>query len=298
MMPRTLVLVVVLLITMAANMAHAGLHVVATTSSMGMLARTVGGDAVSVAVLAPPDRDAHDLQARPSMIRDLRAADLLVAVGAELEVGWLPVAIDSSANPAIRPGQAGYFEAAAQVALIDAGQPADRAMGDVHPAGNPHLNLDPVRMARVAEALATRLGQLAPARTAGFRARAQAFRAAVEARLPRWQAGTEGAPGVVSYHRDLDYLLERLDVASLGFIEPVPGVPPSASHLRELISRLKGHEGVVIYHGFDPPRGPRLVGERLGWPRAELPLEPALDAGPEAYLDLIERYVEAIASAR
>lgn len=118
------------------------LEVVATTASMGMLARTVGGPQVRVTELAPPERDAHQLQARPSMIRALRDAQLLVAVGAELEIGWLPAAIAGAANPAIQPGRSGYFEAAAQVPLLETGQSADRAHGDVHAAGNPHVNLE------------------------------------------------------------------------------------------------------------------------------------------------------------
>lgn len=133
------------------------LQVVATTASMGMLARTVGGPQVQVSELAPPDRDAHMLQARPSMLRALRDAQLVVAVGAELEIGWLPAAISGAANGAIAPGRPGYFEAAAQVPLLDAGLAADRAQGDVHPGGNPHVNLDPLRMAAISKALAERL---------------------------------------------------------------------------------------------------------------------------------------------
>jgi zinc/manganese transport system substrate-binding protein len=126
------------LFPLATRPACAAVNVVATTSSMGMLARTVGGDAVKVTVLSPPDRDAHFLLARPSMMVALRRADLLVAVGAELEVGWLPAAIQGASNPKILPGQPGYFEGAAQIELIDVGQAADRSKGDVHPMGNPH----------------------------------------------------------------------------------------------------------------------------------------------------------------
>ena len=153
------------------------------------------------------NRDAHMLQARPSMMRALRDASLLVAVGAELEIGWLPAATASAANAAILPGKPGYFEAAAQVPLLDAGQAADRAHGDVHSAGNPHVNLDPVRMASVAKALAERLAQLDAANAVGYRERALGFGAAVEAKLPGWKRKTADSGGAVLYHKDAAYLL-------------------------------------------------------------------------------------------
>ena len=201
--------------------AHAELEVVATTSSMAALVREVAPDRTKVTLLVPPDRDAHHLQARPSMIRALRGADLVVAVGAELEVGWLPLAIGQSANPAILPGRAGYFEAAAQVPLLDVNQSADRAKGDVHPAGNPHVTLDPVRMATIARALAARLAELDPAQAEQYRARADVFADRVERRVTQWRARMAGAPGVVLFHRDAIYLLDRFAVPLLGTVEPL-----------------------------------------------------------------------------
>lgn len=283
-----------LLLMCLAVTAQASLQVVATTSAMGMLTQTVGGDAVTVRVLAPPDRDAHYLQARPSMMAALRSADLVVAVGADLEVGWLPAAIQGAANPTLNPGRAGYFEAAAQVALIDVGGPADRSLGDVHPAGNPHVNMDPVRMAEVAHALAERLSLLVPEDAARFRANAEAFADKVEARLPAWQARVAGAPGVVFYHKDADYLALRLGMPVLGYVEPVPGVPPTARHLRDLVRDLTGRDGVVIRAVHHPERGPRFVAEQLDWPLHALPLDPPLGADAGAYLALIDQWVEAM----
>jgi zinc/manganese transport system substrate-binding protein len=129
----------------------------------------------SVTVLAPPDRDAHYLEARPSMMAALRRADLVVAVGAELEVGWLPAALQGAHNPNIQVGRQGYFEGAAHTNLIQVGGAADRAMGDVHPAGNPHYYFDALKMAEVAEALAVRLGELAPEHAERFEANAAEF---------------------------------------------------------------------------------------------------------------------------
>jgi len=273
------------------------LAVVASSSSTGMLVREVAGDQVKLQILAPPDRDLHYLQARPSMIRALRHADLVTALGAELEVGWLPLAIQQAANPKILPGRHGYFEAAAQVDLLEPGGAADRALGDVHPVGNPHLNMDPVRMARVGLALAERLTQLDPTHAADYRRRAQAFQAKVDQRLPQWRSRTEGAPGVVSFHRDVDYLLDRFQVPLLGTLEPVPGVPPTAAHIRQLTQDLRGRRGVILFTDYQPAQAPEALAEALGWPTARLPLEPPLDADGAAYLAHMDHWMEALASA-
>jgi zinc/manganese transport system substrate-binding protein len=294
---RILIAVIFSLAAQAAWAASA-LNVVATTASMGMLAREVGGAAVKVDVLAAPDRDPHMLQAKPSMMRALRDADLVVAVGAELEMGWLPAAISGAANPRILPGQQGYFEAAAQVPLLDAGQAADRAHGDVHPAGNPHVNLDPSRMAAIARALAERMGKLEPGQAAAFRAGAQRFTAAVEQRLPSWQAQAAGSPGGVLFHKDGNYLFALLGLPILGFVEPVPGVPPTASHLNSLTAKLKGQRGVILHHAYQPAQGPQLLASKLGWKTAVVPLEPAKDADSVAYFQLIDSWVTALAGAK
>jgi len=279
----------------AALPGRAEVRVVATTSSMAMLAREVGGSAVSITTLAPPDRDPHYLLARPSMMVALRRADLLVAVGADLEVGWLPAAIQGASNPRILPGQPGYFEGAAQIALIETGQVADRARGDVHPMGNPHFHMDPIRMASVARALAVRLGTLDPANTDLFASRAAAFAAATELRAAEWRRQAAGAPGVVFFHRDGNYLAAFLGVPVVGYIEPLPGIPPTASHLRDLVTRLSGTKGVIIFNTFHPKDGPEFLGRQLGWKTAQLPLEVPLDATGSAYLSLVDQWVRAIA---
>ena len=271
--------------------------VVATTSSMGMLARTVGGKTVDLTVLAPPDRDAHTLLARPSMMLALRRADLLIAVGADLEVAWLPAALRGASNPRILPGQQGYFEGAAQLVLLETGQLADRARGDVHPSGNPHFYLDPERMAMLAMALADRLALLDPANRSAYADRAKAFAAAVAARVPDWKRAAQGAPGVVLYHRDVNYLAAFLNLPVLGYIEPVPGIPPTASHLRDLVQRLSGARGVILHSSFQSSDGPEFLARNLKWRRVQLQLEVSLGADGAAYLDHIDAWVKALVSA-
>ena len=274
------------------------LEVVATTASMGMLAREVGGPAVKVVELVSPERDAHRLQVKPSMLRALRDADLVLAVGADLEVGWLPAALSGAANASIQPGQPGYFEAAAQVSLLESGQAADRSKGDVHPAGNPHVNLDPERMMKIAGALAERLALLNPAQAAAYRQRATAFQAALAERLAAWRGQAAGAPGAVLHHKDGLYLLQFAGVPVLGYLEPLPGIAPTATHLQTLIGKLQGRRGVIIHTPYQPSAGAERVAQATGWALASLPLEPKSPAMVADYCQLIDRWIAALAAAR
>ena len=286
-----------LAIVLLAGPVQAAVNVVATTSSMGVLARTVGGEAVEITVLAPPDRDAHYLLARPSMMLALRRANLLLAVGADLESGWLPAALRGASNPRILPGQQGYFEGTAHVGLLETGQLADRAQGDIHPAGNPHFYMDPERMATVALALAERLTLLDPANRASYAARTAAFAASVAERVPGWRRTARAAPGVVLYHRDVNYLAVFLKIPVLGYIEPVPGIPPTASYLRDLVRRLSGSRGVILYSSFQSSDGPEFLARNLGWERIQLQLEAPLGADGKDYLDHIDAWVTALTRA-
>ena len=276
--------------------AEAEVRIVATTSSMTMLAREIGGDNVDITTLVPPDRDAHYLLAKPSMMIALRRADLLISVGADLEIGWLPAAIRGANNFKIVPGQSGYFEGAAQIDLIEVGQAADRSQGDVHPRGNPHYYMDPRRMATVAEALATRLADLDPDNRDVYAGRADRFATAVAARVPQWQSAATGSPGVIFYHKDGNYLAALLGIQIHGFVEPLPGIPPTASHLRDLIRRLGDADGVILYNTFHPHDGPEFLSRNLGWKRIQLQLEVPLDATGSTYLAHIDTWVQAITS--
>lgn len=276
------------------GLVHAQLNVVATTANMGMLARTVGGDAVRVTVLAPPDRDPHYLEARPQMLAALRRADLLVAVGAGLEVGWLPAAIAGSHNDRVRLGTPGHFEAAQFVELIETDVEADRAGGDVHPGGNPHFYLDPVRFAQAASALAHRMAELDASNADAFRQAADAFAAEVGRRMPGWAARLEAAPPVVAYHKDVNYLLERFDIPVVGYIEPLPGIPPTARHLSDLVTRLRGTDGVIVHLPFQPADGPQFLHRELGWPVVRQSGNVSTRGGAAEYFALLDGWVSGI----
>lgn len=283
-----------IILLLAALPAAAEIRVVATTPNMGMLAETIGGDAVEVTVMAPHDRDPHYLEARPSMMAALRRADLVVSVGAELEAGWLPAAIGGANNRDIRPGRAGYFAGARHTDLLGGGGTADRAQGDVHPAGNPHFYMDPERLAEVGHALAERLAQVDASRSREFAANAQALTAAIAARMPAWRQAAADAPGAILFHKDNNYLMATLDVPVHGYLEPLPGIAPTANHLRELVNELQGRDGVIIHRSYQPADGAEFVGSELGWAVYGLPAEVESGQGLDAYFAIIERHVQAV----
>ncbi|WP_245795251.1 metal ABC transporter substrate-binding protein [Thioalkalivibrio denitrificans] len=266
------------------------LEVVATTPSLGMLARAVGGDQVRVRVLAPDDRDPHYLDARPSYMAAVRRADLLLEMGAGLEEGWLPAVLSGAANPAVNEGRRGHFRASDTLSLRRSVTMDGPNVGHVHAEGNPHFNIDPLRMAVLADALAKRMGQLRTEKADYFLARsedaAQRLRQHARALADRIPADRQ----FVAYHEDLDYLEEWLPVKVLGYLEPVPGVPPTARHLRRLVRDLEGREGRVLHARYQPSRGAGFLQRHLGWDIHAVSLEPPVDADLEGYLELMSQW--------
>jgi len=254
--------------------AAAALNIFACEPEWGALARELGGDKASIYVATTALQDPHRIEARPSLIARARTADLVVCTGAELEIGWMPLVQTQSGNARIQAGQPGYFEAASQLVLIEIPQRVDRSMGDVHAAGNPHVHLDPSNIARVAAALAERMAQLDPGDAAQYRARARAF-------LERWQQASarwekEGAPlkgmPIVVYHKDMTYLIRWLGLREVGALEPKPGVPPTASHLSELLTRLgRDPAQAVVRAAYADPRAAQWLSERAKIPALMLP---------------------------
>jgi len=252
----------------------AALNIFACEPEWGALARELGGDKASIYVATTALQDPHRIEARPSLIARARTADLVVCTGAELEIGWMPLVQTQSGNARIQAGQPGYFEAASQLALIEIPQRVDRSMGDVHAAGNPHVHLDPSNIARVAAALAERMAQLDPGDAAQYRARARAF-------LERWQQASarwkkEGAPlkgmPIVVYHKDMTYLIRWLGLREVGALEPKPGVPPTASHLSELLTNLgRDPAKAVVRAAYADPRAAQWLSERAKIPALMLP---------------------------
>ena len=209
--------------------AQAAIKVLATTPDWGALASELGGDRVNVYTATTALQDVHRVEARPSLVARAGTADLLVATGAELEIGWLPVLVRESGNARIQPGAPGYFEAAKQISLLEVPSSVDRSLGDIHPYGNPHIQLDPRNIAAIAKALTERLATLDAANAAYYRERGKDFDARWQQAMTRWQAKAaplKGTP-VVVMHRDQVYLCHWLGLQEVAAIEPKPGVPPT-----------------------------------------------------------------------
>jgi zinc/manganese transport system substrate-binding protein len=228
--------------------ARAAVNVVTSTEDLADLATQVGGDRVKVESIARGYQDPHFVEAKPSFILKLAKADLLVVVGRELEVGWLPPLVQQSRNAKIQPGANGYLDASltAKILEIPTGQ-ITRAMGDVHPQGNPHYHLDPGNGRRIAKAIADKLAQMSPADAAYFAQRYADFDRRLAEAEKRWDARMAPYKGlkVVTYHRSWANFTERFGLDVIGYVEPRPGIPPSPQHTIDLIGEMK-RQGVKI----------------------------------------------------
>jgi zinc/manganese transport system substrate-binding protein len=252
----------------AARPAAAAVRVVATTEDLASLAREIGGDRVTVVGLAKGYQDPHFVDPKPSFILEVSRADLLIVVGRELEIGWLSPLINSSRNAKIQPGANGYLDASANVRILEipTGQ-ITRAMGDVHPQGNPHYWLDPGNGRRIAQTIKDKLSQLAPGDKAYFDQRYADFDKRLAAAESRWDAAMAPYKGsrIVTYHRSWPNFMERFGLNVIGYVEPKPGIPPTTSHTVELIDEMKkqGVKLIVVEPYFDV-KTPQAIAKQVG----------------------------------
>ncbi|MDR0716097.1 MAG: zinc ABC transporter substrate-binding protein [Azoarcus sp.] len=263
-----------LLLFLCAAPALAAVKVLATVPEWGALAREIGGERVEATSATSALQDPHRIEARPSLIARARAADLLIAVGAELEIGWLPVLLRESGNRRIQPGQPGHLEAAALVRLRDVPETVDRAMGDVHAAGDPHFHLDPRNIVPVAEALAERLAQIDPAGAQDYRANLARFLARWRDAIARWEGEGASLRGVsfLQAHRSFGYLAHWLGLENRGELEPKPGIEPGSGHLSRLVDRQRRAPAAMILRAaYQDERAGRWVAEHTGIPLVMLP---------------------------
>ena len=261
----------------------AAISVLATTADWGSLVSELGGDRVDVYTATSALQDVHRVEAKPSLVARARRADLLVANGAELEAGWLPILLQESGNARIQRGAPGYFEATSAITLVEVPAKLDRAMGDIHPLGNPHAHLDPRNVAAVAKALTARLAAVDPAGAEVYAGRGADFAKRWDEAMARWQSRTaplEGVP-VVIMHRDQAYLCRWLGLRELAAIEPKPGVPPSAGYLAGLVTRLKETPPrMILLNAYNDPKAAKWLSERVGAPAVVLPY--SVGGSPEA----------------
>jgi zinc/manganese transport system substrate-binding protein len=276
-------LLMTILLAAASVPALAALQVFATVPEWGALAREIGGDKVSVFTATTALQDPHRIEARPSLLAQARRADLVVATGADLEVGWLPLVVRDSGNANIQPGRPGYFEAARYVTMLDVPAVLDRSRGDIHAAGNPHIQLDPRNLFRIGEALAARLGEIDPPNAPAYQAGYKAFAGKWQAAILRWEKEAlplRGVP-VLVHHDSFVYLAHWLGFKTTGTLEPKPGIEPTSGQLSGLIARQQGAPARMVLRTAYQSDGPSLwIAEKAGIPAVMLPF--TVGGTPEA----------------
>lgn len=265
-MKRIFSLMLLLLMSLAAQAKK--LNVITATTDIAALAQEVGGDHINIESIAKGYQDPHFVEAKPSFLLKLRQADLLITVGLQLEIGWLPPLITQSGNPRIQVGANGYLDASqfAEILEVPTGQ-VTRAMGDVHPLGNPHYWLDPDNGRRVARGIAGKLGELDPADASYFQERFQDFDKRLTAAEQKWDAEMAPFRGnkVVTYHNSFTNFAKHFHLNVIGYVEPRPGIPPTPSHTLELMGLMKRENcKLVLVEPYFDLKTPNSIGSGTG----------------------------------
>ena len=266
---RTLKLFLVGLLALPAVASAQGtLNVVTTTEDLASIAREVGGDRVTVESISRGYQDPHFVEAKPSFILKLQRANLLIAVGRDLEIGWLPPLITQSRNGKIQPGAAGYLDASLNASILEipTGQ-ITRAEGDVHPLGNPHYWLDPENGKRIAKSMADKFGELRPNDRASFQQQLASFTGRLDIAEKRWlqmMAPYKGTK-IVTYHRSFPNFAERFGLEIIGYVEPRPGIPPTPQHTLDLMNEMKRQNvKLVLVEPYFDLKTPQAIGRETG----------------------------------
>ena len=278
------------------------LHVVSTIPTLGSLAKEVGGDRVDIQSLGKGYQDPHFVEAKPSLMVVLNRADLLLYVGLELEIGWLPPLVLGSRNPRIQNGEQGSLDCSRAIPLLDIPTvKIDRSMGDIHPQGNPHYWLPPANAKIIAREIATRLGQLDPEGKAAFDKNLASFNARVDAKEKEWApliAKIKGAK-VATYHKSWSYVSQWLGVEEVGYIEAKPGIPPDPQHLVALVKVMRNEKVSMLWmEDFHNKATAQKVTELAGAKLLVLPSDVGADPSIKSWFDLVGHVLHEMAEAR
>ncbi len=280
--------------------AQAKLNVVATLPDFGSLAREIGGDKIDIVVLAKPTEDPHFVDARPSFVVSMRNADVLIDGGAELELGWLPPLLQNARNPKIEVGKPGRVQASLGIRLMNVPTNVTRAAGDVHALGNPHFTVDPIIAKAIAQHIAKSFATLDPPNAGFYDANYKKFEATINAKLQGWGAIMQPHQGehVVAYHDSWPYFAHRFGVSIDIFLEPKPGIPPSPSHLTEVIGQMKSyHVKAIIVEPYHDRRIAEKVARSTGAKVIDFSQFPGGIPGTDSYVSLIDQLVKRLAEA-
>jgi zinc/manganese transport system substrate-binding protein len=284
--------------------ARAALNVFACEPEWGALATALGGADVSVFVATGPLQDPHQVQARPALISHLRFADVVICDGAELEIGWMPVLLRQGANAKVQPGTPGYFAAAEQVELLEKPTVLDRAQGDVHPGGNPHVQTDPRNVRIIAAAFAKRLAEIDPPHAAGYAGREKTLDDALAQGIQHWleEAVPLKGKNFVSYHRTWIYLANFLGMKEVANIEPKPGVPPSSAYIADLLDQMPHlNVSMIVYSAYEDPKPSAFIADKTHLKAVMLPFTiggtPAAKDFASFYEDTVKRLLAGLGAA-
>jgi len=275
--------------------ALAQVKVVATLPFIGSLAQEIGGDRVDVVTLIKPGQDPHYAEAKPSMILAARKADILMYNGLDLEIGYLPRIMESSNNPKIQPGNTGNFDCSRFVSVIEKQAGVDRSMGDVHPMGNPHYVFSPKNISAVAAGISGALSEIDPANAAHYRNNLMQFRQRLAVKQKEWRGKPLRGKTFVAYHKYFEYLAAEYDFRIIAYVEPKPGIPPSAGHiagLMELIKRKKPSAVIATYSSG--AREAEAVGHKAGIKTVLLPNDVGAAAGAKDWFSLIDTVIDSL----
>lgn len=278
-----------------AGPALAELNVVATLPWIGSVAKEIGRDKITVTTLVKPNQDPHMVEAKPSMILAGRKADILMYNGLDLEIGYLPLILESSRNPKIIPGRPGNFDCSRFVQVIDKFTSVDRSMGDVHPMGNPHYHFSPANILRVAEGMSQALAELDKANADLYRQNFKEFSTKLVERQKQWQAlGLKGRK-FVAYHKLFEYLATEFSFQIVGYVEPKPGIPPSAAHIESLIASMKsGRPDGLLTTSYYGKKEAESIGEMTGVRVITLPADVGAMAGTEDWLTFMDKTLNSL----
>jgi len=278
------------LLLLASPAANASLNIFACEPEWAALAQEIGGDEVKVSSATQAMQDPHYIEARPSLIAGVRKADLVVCTGAQLEIGWLPALLNKANNPAVLPGKDGFFQASAFVQRLDVPSSVDRSQGDVHPQGNPHVQVNPHNIALVAKALAPRMALLDPEQADRYSSGLQDFLQRWDSAMKEWDTRAQPLRGkrTVAYHKSWAYLNAWLGLVELATLEPVPGVPPTATHLSNVLAQLeaKGGADFIIFAPYQSPKPGQWLSDRTKIPLIMLPMTVGASERSENLFDL------------
>ena len=280
---------------------HAKINIVATIPDLAAIAKEVGGELVNVDSIARREQDPHYLEAKPSYAVKMNKADLLIAVGLELEVGWLPVLMTQSRNPKIQQAAPGHLDASRGIPVIEipTGK-VDRSMGDVHPLGNPHYWLDPRNGLIIAREIADKLSSIDPANQSAYRSNLAAFESRLKSRIAGWQSEAASLRGreIITHHKSFSYFVNWMGIKVVNVIEPKPGIPPPPSHITALIDLIKSRQiRLIVSENYYDPKPSRELGKKTG--AAVLNLATSVSGDPlvKTYEDLFDYLVRELKGA-